>query len=591
MADHKRRFPWLYVLSLLVILIYPLRNAGVGVDLWDGGYNYANFTYSGPGHMDPMWYFATWLSNLYGSFLIRLPFGDTMLGMNAWTSLTAGAVAAAAYVFCTRSLRIPAWMAFAGEMAALSLCWAPSAVLYHYLTYSLFLAGTLLLFQGLTKDKMWCLGLAGAALGLNVGVRFPNIVHAGLILAVWYYAFLSRKKISRVLRETGVCVLGYLGGCCLFLIPIALLYGLDSYAEGIGRLFAMTDDAADYAAGAMLAGLVKAYFDPETTYWLKRFALLLAGTLGICLLLPGRWERVKRAATGVLTLVFLLLIAKKGFCTGDYALYASIYMPCVFLLGAAIALSVFQLADRRADKQRKLLALFILLTLSLAALGSNNYIYSNINNLFLVLPCFFWLAGCFLREKRHIFYFPFQAVTAALILLLTVQALLFGRGFVYEEASGARDTGCRVTGIPVLEGMRTGSGRAQQLQSLYGYLQDAGLSGRECVLYGGIPGIAYYMELAPALNVWGDLRSYSCEAMKADMDRLARKCGSGGEFPLVILGGSWARYLEEPAEAADYWDQTAVDKLGLVREFMEAFSYGKAFDNGAFVVYSRGVFD
>lgn len=585
MTDKKKGFQWLYFLSFVLILLYPLRNVGVGVDLWDGGYNYANFTYSGPEHMDSMWYFATWLSNLYGSILTRLPFGDTMRGMNIYTSLTAGAIAAAAYAFCIRKLRIPAWMAFVGEIIALSLCWAPSAVLYHYLTYGFFLAGTLLLCQGLLKDRMWCLGLAGAVLGLNVGVRFPNIVHAGLILAVWYYAFLSRKKMSRVLRETGVCVLGYAGGCCLFLLPIALMYGLDRYADGILRLFTMTEDATDYSAGAMLAGLVKAYFDPETTYWLKRFAVLLAGTLGICLVLPKSRERVKKAATGVLTLLFMFLIAKKGFCTRDFALYAAIYMPCVFILGTVIALSVFQLADRWADKQRKLVAMFILLTLSLAALGSNNYIYSSINNLFFVLPCFFWLAACFLRERRHILYFPFQAVMLALILLLTIQALPFGGSFVYEEASGARDTGSRITGIPVLEGMRTGNRRAEQLQSLYRYLQDTGLSDRECMLYGNIPGIAYYMKLSPALNIWSDLRSYSCGTMREDLDRLVQKCESGGEFPLVILDSRWARYLEEPEGAADYWDQTAVEKLGLVKEFIEAFSYEKVFDNDAFVVY------
>lgn len=585
MTDKKNVFRALYFLSAVLILLYPLRNVGVGVDLWDGGYNYANFTYSGPEHMDSMWYFATWISNLYGGILTRLPFGDTMLGMNVWTSLTAGTIAAAAYVFCTKKLSIPAWMAFAAEMIAVSLCWAPSAVLYNYLTYGFFLAAVMFLHQGLLRDRLWYLALAGVVLGLNVGVRFPNLVHMGLILAVWYYAFLSRKNISQILRETGVCILGYVGGCCLFLLPIMFIYGLDSYVEGIMRLFAMTEDAADYSTGAMLAGLVRAYFDRETTYWIKRFALLLASTLGICLLLPKSWERVKKVIAGALTLLFIWLAAKRGFCTGDYALYAAIYMPCVFVIELTVALSVFQMIDRRADKERKLLAMFILLTLFLAGLGSNNYIYSNINNLFLVLPCFVWMLTCFLREYRHILYFPLQAVAVALVLLLAIQALPFGRKFIYEEASGARDTSVRITDIPILRGMYTGRQRAEQLQSLYDYLQDAGQADRECILYGSIPGTAYYMELTPAINVWGDLRSYSYNTMEEDLDRLAGECQAGREFPLVILENSWALYLEEPEDAAEYWDHTAVEKLGLIRKYTEMFSYQKVYDNGTFVIY------
>lgn len=586
MTDKRKRFfQVLYLLSVVVIFLYPLRHIHVGVDLWDGGYNYSNFVYRGPEYMDPMWYFATYISNLYGGLLTRLPFGNFMWGMNLYTSITVGAIAAGAYVFCTRRLSVPAWIAFWAELIALSLCWAPSAILYHYLTYGFFLAAAALIYQGLLKDRPLYLALAGVVLGLNVGVRFPNLVHAGLILAVWYYAFLTRKKFPRVLRETAICVLGYIAGCGLFLLPIAFIYGLDSYTDGITRLFAMTQTATDYRVRAMLQGLVQTYLDEEVTYWLKRFALLFAATLGICLALPERWRRGKKIITGAATLLFVYLIAQKGFCAKNYTLYAAIYMPCVFLLGMTALLSVFQMADKRAGKERKLLAVLILLTLLLAGLGSNNYIYSNINNLFFVLPCFFWMVLCFLQEKEHILYFPFQAMAVALILLLTVQALPFGQNFIYEEASGAEDPSCQVTGIPVLNGMHTEQARAKQLLSLYQYIQENGMADRECILYGNIPGLAYYMELTPAINIWSDLRSCSYETMKEDLDQLALECSSGEELPLVILEAQWAGYLEGAADAADYWDQSAVEKFELVTDFMEDFSYEKIYECNSFIVF------
>ena len=46
-----------------------IANVQWGLDLADTGYNYANYTYMGTEHMDPMWLFSTWLSNGAGHLL------------------------------------------------------------------------------------------------------------------------------------------------------------------------------------------------------------------------------------------------------------------------------------------------------------------------------------------------------------------------------------------------------------------------------------------------------------------------------------------------------------------------------------------
>ena len=45
-----------------ILLLYPLRHINWGLDLWDTGYNYANFQFMGTDHMDPMWLFSTYLA-------------------------------------------------------------------------------------------------------------------------------------------------------------------------------------------------------------------------------------------------------------------------------------------------------------------------------------------------------------------------------------------------------------------------------------------------------------------------------------------------------------------------------------------------
>ncbi len=74
---------------MVILAFYPLRHIYQGIDLWDTGYNYANFTYMGLEHMDPMWLFSTWLSNATGHLLTRLPRGMSLVGMNFYTGLFA----------------------------------------------------------------------------------------------------------------------------------------------------------------------------------------------------------------------------------------------------------------------------------------------------------------------------------------------------------------------------------------------------------------------------------------------------------------------------------------------------------------------
>ena len=58
---------------LLILILYPFRHVNWGLDLWDTGYNYANFTYMGLEHMDSMWLFSTYLAMRWGISLPDFP--------------------------------------------------------------------------------------------------------------------------------------------------------------------------------------------------------------------------------------------------------------------------------------------------------------------------------------------------------------------------------------------------------------------------------------------------------------------------------------------------------------------------------------
>ena len=71
-------------LSALLLLVYPLRHAWTGLDIMDAGYSLGNYQYFDS--LNKTWKFATYLSNIVGRLLSWLPFGNTWVGMNFYTS-------------------------------------------------------------------------------------------------------------------------------------------------------------------------------------------------------------------------------------------------------------------------------------------------------------------------------------------------------------------------------------------------------------------------------------------------------------------------------------------------------------------------
>lgn len=568
-----------------VLVLYPLRHVCMGVDLLDGGYNYSNFLYCSLEYMDSMWYFATWLANHVGSLLMKLPFGSTMSGMNVYTGLLVSIIACVSFYFCIKVLHMSVFSAFLGELIAISLCWAPTAALYNYLTYALLLLGICLLYHGLVNEKNYCLVAAGAALGINVAVRFPNLVQMGLIVAVWLYGFFGRKKISSVLRQTGCCVLGYVAALGAFLIFISLKYGLFNYAEAVARLFQMTENATDYAPVNMFLGVLQAYCETYITYWVKRFLVMFGGGFAVCLVLPKKWVHIKKGIAAVVTLAAMLWFASHNYYSLNYATYEAIYVPCVMVHEMMILLFVWTIFDRTQNKDKKLFAVLLLLNVFVAPLGSNNAMYTNINNMFLTAPGFLWMSWDFCRSRKEILCFPVKCVLFAGTFFLVAQALKFGQRYVYEEATGGHSMTARIEEIPVLRGMRTNEEKAAALAGLHQYICDSGLQESKCILYGGIPGVAYYMKLKPAINIWGDLRSYSPEVMETALESVMLELNDGGEKPVVILEAGHAFYVETGNDEELSLEPLAARKLMLICNFMEQYGYELTYYNEKFAVY------
>lgn len=608
MSSYKEKGAKLYMLASrvlfpLLLALYPLRHIRYGVEWWDTGYNYGNFMFME--YVDPMWLYSTYLANALGNLFTRLPFGNYMIGLNIYTGLTVSILALMGYAFFTYKNRIPAWIVFIGEFLAVSLCWCPTALLYNYLTYILFGAGVIALYFALLKDTKGLFLLAGIFLGVNVFVRFSNLAEMALILGVWAYAYIRKSGFVKTALQTGWCVLGYLLGAGGGLGIMALRYGLKEYVSGIVRLLSMPSEASDYTLISMIYGQLTNYL--ENFKW---FAVLLAVVL-ICLalwaVLPGRLIWVKRILTlAAIPGSFCLLYSRNVFMM-EYTSTRSIFHWAVFLQTLSLIAGLVILLRKKAPDEEKLQAGLCMLVLLITPLGSNNQLYASINNMFLVAPWLLWILYRFLqwlpgeaavaKGKLRLAMFPVRSMLLGILLMAGLQSLLFGFTYVFMESKGGENLDTRIENNDILKGMYADAHHARDLGGLTEFVKENGLEGRESLIYGYIPAVAYYMNMPCVLSAWPDLRSYNSQVMEERLQALSLEIASGErEKPVMILELQYGAWLEGGEEAlaalgsaGRTLDKTAEQlsqdrKWNLLIDWAREYNYRTTYKNDKLVV-------
>lgn len=613
---------WLEAIFVMVLGMYPMRHIYIGGDLMDTAYNYANFRYMGMEHMDPMWLFSTYLSNVVGNFITKLPAADSLAGMNFYTGILVSILGIGGYYFCTKKLGILPVITFIGEFVAISLCWCPTSLLYNYLTYVLFLGCVILLYMGLVEEKKWLLFAAGICLGTNILVRFSNLPEAAMIVAVWAYGVLETieaKKLNgknednkvasqntpggtdkggrispwkKTVYRTLWCLAGYLTALAVLIGYISIRYGLDAYITGIGDLFAMTDNATDYKATAMLMGMIDTYV--EHLYWVVRIVFFMLVGMVACAVVGFLRKYVKAVAGKLRVSIFLAYACYVGcillaivtvvwlyyqkFCSFLFYSYDSMLNPAIFFLMLTMLIGGVRVLQKDVPKEEKLISGMVVLVILLTSIGSNNKVYPSINNLFVAAPYTFWQCSKFVSGVKG--KLAVKCVLGAMLAMFLFQSTMFGTTFVFVEATGVQNPTASVENNEKLKGIQMNPERARQLQEMNDYVKEAGLQGREVILYGAIPSLSYYMEMPAAFNPWPDLDSYGIARMERHMAELEQEIVAGDkEKPVVIVERNYV----------DNFDLQSVEpkdlKWQMILEFMEEYGYKQSFVNDKFVVW------
>ena len=569
-----------YVLAGILFLL-PFLHVYVGVNVSDQGYNLANFELFP--HMNQTWMISTLAANVVGKIFTWLPFGHYMLGMNIYCTLLLSVFTVVMYNTLRKDFSN--YAVFCGLLIAVCFSWAPKVTLYQYLSYFLFNGAAVLLMMGLRKENRRLLFGAGVLLGSNLFVRFPNILQAALIVVVLYAAILRKKCFKEWVMDVLVCVAGYFVIAVPGIVLIEILWGRGAYLGMINNLFAMTDTATAYSPFAMFTSVYYAY--RENWYWFKWFLILVVlGTI-VWGFLKKKWQRYVVLAGMVLGIALILgFYAHQGMLNTYYKGYHSVYVWGANLLMFTGIFMVFAVCLPWIPYEIKLYGLTLLVIIGITPLGSNNVLYSNYNNLYLLAPVVTGMMELLwkmvYREKdteneriRRISCMPTALVGSALILVTMVQTFLFHDAFVFGDTGIMAKTGIKVPGNERLTGIITTPENGNALEELTTFVEENNLVGLQTIVWDQAPILYYILDIeCPIGHFWPWLDSYPYGEFKEDIEQME-------EYPMIIYQTT---YYEDLIKGMPDGDQ----KTQVIMQILQEGSYKEVFRNAHYAICLPG---
>ena len=551
----------------VILFLYPFLTVNQGVDVSDSTYSFSNFLYFE--RMEGMWVVSTYVANVVGWLLTKLPFGTTLLGIKIYATFLISGIALLVYYMFRKWM--PAWIAFVGEIIALGFCWIPAGILYNYLSYFLFTLGAILLYQGLVDGKDKLLILAGVVLGINVFVRIPNLTEMALIVGLWYYLVSKRQKMNVIIEKTVKCLIGYIVGIAIPLIGVICQYGFSGIRDMVLGLSSVGSTDDTYSIWSMIISVWDAY--KRTSKWVFLIVLGIAMGMAMFFLLRGKLEGLKQIIyVGGIALLLRFLWGRGMFSFRYYEDYSSMYewgMIGLYLIWIA---AIYMLVSKKNSLEEKLWAVLVLVITMVTPLGSNNYTFQNLNNLFITAPFGLYTYVKIFRRKAGVgivssLTFPWKAMLAMLGAAILVQSAGFHSQFVFRDGMDGSKRNYEFKEPRVLAGMRTNENNGRAIQDLMQYLDSKELTKEEVILYGDCPGLSFILEKPFAIGTsWPDLASYHYETFVQDLEGLKVP-------PMVIICN------------VNTGGEQSVQKKEYLSAFMNSNEYVNIYNNGTYGVY------
>lgn len=392
---------------------------------------------------------------------------------------------------------------------------------YNNLTALFYLAGAALLYWGLVRDRKFLVAVAGAVLGANVFVRFPNLLGVALISAIWLQALACRWSLRSTLVWSTWFLAGFVFGAAM-IWTLIVLHGHEAlYVNGLSWVIAMAADSGSHHAGT---GLLKLFFIDQVLTLVFALPVIVIGVLSASWL-SRQHPLLVSIAIGLFAclLIYVLNYFGNGYSDSSKWLMTGL---------CYVVLSIIVAREFRSNQSLALIGFIAGLTLVLVPLGSNNGIANAKFGMWLALPLvlmWLWRGVDFRFNKFSLEVDASRIFCLTIVLALLYQALSASWKFTYHD-SEHRLAMTHSISHPLLVGAFTTAPRAKVVSDLLDAMQHFVKPGDELLAYNEIALVHFLTETRPWLGTpWPMLSSPEKIAFL-----LQEKEKSGGQLPIIV---------------------------------------------------------
>lgn len=346
---------------LLLVVLYQAIFMFQGLDFMDEGFTatfYQQF-FNDPASVQ--YNFMYWLSGLVGGTFVYLFPDAGILGLRFLAILFTTASIMVVYNLLKDYLN-KGYLRIGLLLVMMCACHNPKIFHYNFLSVLLYTSTVSLLFNGLKKDKIWMMVVAGAFVGMDAFARVPSIVNLGLIIPIVFYGLLGKATIKKMIVQCS----SFLAGFCFSLAGMLLLIRSMDHFEVLINVFKLIaqmggedDGESAYGIATLFNNFLKSYSEsllfslyililivvaaavprlmiekwncPRwTASFVKYFSLLLA-----CLIMIKGLEILMRWYVGLSIIAFVLILLSKASREVKTLMLIGAYITATYALGSS----------------------------------------------------------------------------------------------------------------------------------------------------------------------------------------------------------------------------------------------------------------
>ena len=576
----------------MAIIIWPIYNSFLGLDLVDTGY----YLYQYDTPLSPYGTYTTYLATLIGAVWLKIFPGLGLWGLNLLEILLEWATCIVVYqTFKTKFGKITTLCGIAITMLGISTY--VNIFNYHQLNMALCCMMLCFMYMGLTKKKKYLLFISGCMGALAITCRMPSVLTLVCVLCIVYWHIWESKSRIGLGKNIWAFISGY---AVIGIFVIIFLYCFQLTDTIIGEIFRLNDlgstGSAAYGTFSMLTNLIRDTFR----------GILAALLFTICILsfaIIYEWAQNKKARywlVGLYILAMVPIIYASVYIVGQAPPFIQLTSFSWFLYGMCVEICLYYMIKGMVKPTEKYaedgtIVMMAIALILLCIVGSAARAKHVILGLWIITP----FVGNKIKEivynakrirfpamqKLTIERLSIKVLRAAFGITIICSIICFGRFVITTNNFDSVDRS-KLTAKIESDKVKYIKTTKREAEAVNGVLKELNHQDRELLVVGNGVGFYYLTGLDSYVRPWVSGTSYTYDKLYAD---LQERVGKSEKRPVVLIckTNPYEGFEEKNYEILKEKENNnnASGKKDLIYEFMDVYGYEISYENDYFIIY------